>query len=102
VNWSALDAPAQFTLPAPGQAFTYGDSFVDYFIYRPTGKQAIWVALGTLSWGWGATITNNSGTYALTNVTNSNQATTSASTTEPKWNSIFNPGDATCASLPTQ
>jgi hypothetical protein len=103
VTWNALDAPAQFGVPASGNSLTYGDSFVDYFIYRPTGKQAIWVTLGTLSWGWGATITNNGGAYTLSNIENSmDKAITSTSTTEPKWTSIFNPGDAPCASLPSQ
>ncbi|MBV8170919.1 MAG: hypothetical protein JO219_03200 [Candidatus Eremiobacteraeota bacterium] len=102
VTWHALDAPAQFTLPASGHSLTYGDSFVDYFIFRPTGKNAIWVTLGTLSWSWGATITNNAGKYTLSNVTNSSQATSSTSTNEPTWNAIYNGGSFVCATLPSQ
>jgi hypothetical protein len=101
VKYNAIDAPAEFGLPASGKEITYGDSFIDYFVYRPSGTNAIWVSLGSLSWAWGATVTNNGGTYVLTNVTNSNQATKSYSTTEPVWKSINAPLGSGCHSLPT-
>ena len=57
--------------------------------------------VGSLSWGWGATVTNNGGTYVLANRTNSNQSTKSYSTTEPVWNSINGNLGSGCHSLPT-
>lgn len=103
VTWNAVDAPANFAgFPTPGNSITTGDSFVDYFIFRPVGKNAIWVSLGTLSWQWGAKVTNTDGVYTMSNVVNSSSATVSLSTTEPTWNSIPNPSDISCASLPSQ
>jgi len=54
----AFDAPASI-LSSVYNVVTRNDSFVDYFMYRPTGAKSIWVTIGKLTWLWGGTATRN-------------------------------------------
>lgn len=99
---TALDAPATIQKPTNGNSFTTSTGFVDYFIFRPTGTNAIWVSLGTLSWSFGGTLTtSSSGVTTMTNPINSSSGVASSSATQPIWSSIFSPSP-TCATPPTQ
>jgi len=91
VIFNAIDAPARFVAPAVGSPYTGGDSFADYFMYRPSGPngKAFWVSLGHLLWSWKGTVTNSGGNvYILSNVINSSSSSSSTSTIPPTWATI--------------
>lgn len=102
VQVSAIDAPGTSLIPTDGSSFTISTGFVDYFIFRPTGANAVWVSLGTLSWSFGGTLTtSSSGVVTMTNPINSSSSSASSSTAQPVWSSVFNPGGQSCTAPPT-
>jgi hypothetical protein len=102
---SFFDAPNQPLLVGGPSPTTDSDSFVDYMVYRPAGKNAIWVSIGFLTWNWSGTATYSKGTLPYPWVLsapsrNVSSLNTSVPQPEPTWNSTYNPG-VDCPSLPT-
>lgn len=52
-----IDAPVFFDLTPSTSPYTGRLSFADHLMYRPGGKNSIWVSVGTFSWGFGGTAT---------------------------------------------
>jgi hypothetical protein len=102
VTINAVDAPDTTAEPNDNSSFTYATGFLDYFIYRPTGKNAIWVTISTLGWSYGGTLTaNGSGVVTASALINSSSSTPLATATAlPYWTSIN--GTSQCPTLPTQ
>lgn len=57
VTATFLDAPAH-DLYSQLQASVY-EQFQDYYMYKPSGQNSIWVPLGYLGWAWDANTTYN-------------------------------------------
>jgi hypothetical protein len=57
-TWSSDDSPGFPSIPPASsysgtgwtESFSFGEYFVDYFMYQPSG--GIWVSLGSMNWGW--------------------------------------------------
>lgn len=50
-SWQDSDAPME-PLSKEYSAVTFSSRFADYFMYRPSGKDSIWVTLAVYHWGF--------------------------------------------------
>jgi len=53
INYATADAPDSFQPPPTQPSVTIPSyHFNDYFMFRPSGPNSIWVAISNLSWSW--------------------------------------------------
>lgn len=52
--WLGVDTPGQSLIDVLGaDVYRRSASFKDYFLYKPTGADSIWVTIGRMSWSFG-------------------------------------------------
>ena len=64
--WASQDAPAQ-QIVNTFTSVSVHYSFTDYFMYQPATPNAIWVTLGTATWGWSALGANHPSGWTISN-----------------------------------
>lgn len=107
VVYETVDAPNEGLLGQSLDSQIENDSFIDDFMWRPTGPDAIWVGFGQLTWFWSGTASrtgnpNVNGGWVLATSSNSSSPVvgTHEAGTMPSWPHVYNPDSGTCAPLP--
>gem|GEM_PF-6928048 len=111
ITYDTIDGPANGGLGTELNSQTQKDNFIDYFMYRPTGADSIWVSFGKLTWFWSGTAnrTGNphvNGGWVLATPTPTPMPSIVHGSAEqgelPSWPNRFgNPGAGFCHPLPS-
>jgi len=109
VTYDTVDAPTNGLLTTTLNSQTQKDNFIDYFMYRPSGAESIWVSFGKLTWFWSGTATRTgdphvNGGWVLATPTPTPMPSIVHGTVEqgelPSWPNVYEPG--ACAPLPSK